>query len=70
MTDAEIFSEVILPQEKRLEQIANTKRHPLRVFASVSLTELFQMENYYVSSPEEILFKKLEMGLTIAKLEN
>lgn len=70
MTDAEIFYEVILPQEKRLEQIANSKRHPFRLFANSVLTQLYQMENYYVENPEDVLFFKLEAGLTIAKLEN
>ena len=68
--DDGLFMNVVLPGKWRFEKIANSQRHPLRLYANSVLTELYQMEKYYVNGPEDEFKLRLEAGLLIAKLEN
>lgn len=65
-----LFMNVVLPGKWRFEKIANSPRHPLRLYANSVLTELYQMQNLYVNQPEDEFRLRLEAGLLIAKLEN
>jgi len=66
----DVFANAVLPQTKRLEQIANENRHPFRLYANAVLTELYQIRNYYVDEPLSEFTFMIEAGLFIASYEN